>query len=465
MNDLRLLPAAITLWLSAVAVIWQRSAPVGLLTAVICAGLMLLWDHRQALLSLSCGWSITLLTWSKVRAADGFDFNSSVQAQVMSIPQQGEHSWFFRARVPGFPTDIPVLSREPPGVGQFDTVTLHGQAQPSHGLGGVLYIAHDVVLLQAPSGYRAWVRGLKDHVREVVLSHSSGEAIGLIPAMTLGDTSLQTPDQRERYAATGLAHLSAVSGGNVAMICTAVLSVCLMLRMQRRVAILAAFASLVLFVIVVGLEPSVMRASVMGSLGLVAMLAHTRVPPAHALCLAIITVITIDPAMATSLGLSLSAFATAGIIAVYPLVYRSIASTHWPDALSKAVAVALSAELATMPLVVVMNHRISTTSVLANVLVAPVVPLITVLGMVAVLLSGTVVGGWLVWVITPLCNWIALVARACSRGARIDVASDPISIAWLVLASAWVLWALACRRPTPIITVCSLILAAAWYLA
>ncbi|AZA11930.1 ComEC/Rec2 family competence protein [Corynebacterium gerontici] len=465
MNDLRLIPAAITLWLCAAAVILTRNALAGLLTALLCAGLLPLWDRRQAVLSLIFGWCITLLTWVKVRAADEFDFNARVQAQVVTTPQQGEHSWFFRARVPGFPSDIPVLSREPPPVGQFDTVTLYGQARPSSGLGGVLFIAQDVELLAAPGGYQAWVRGLKDHFRQAVIEHSSGEAAGLIPAMTLGDTSLQTLGDRERYALTGLAHLSAVSGGNVAMITTAVLSICLLLRCHRSVAICAAFASLVLFVVVVGLEPSVMRAGVMGSLGLVAMLTHTRAPPAHALSLAIIIVITLDPAMATSLGLSLSAFATAGIIAAYPLLYRAIASEHWPDALSRAVAIALSAELATLPLVVVMSNRVSTTSVLANVLVAPVVPLITVLGMAAVILSGTIIGGWLVWAITPLCNWIALVSRACSRGARIDIASDPISIAWVVLASAWLVWALACRRPTPLITVCSLILAAAWFAA
>ncbi|QAU51856.1 ComEC family competence protein [Corynebacterium pelargi] len=455
MSDLRLVPAAASLWFIAVVVTWSRSLALGLGCALLLAVALALWQRPQGIAVGATGVAGALRTWQSVRAADHFDFSQPLRAQVASMPHSTDNGWFFRAKVAGFPTELPVFSTEAPKVQQFDSVTLEGAVRPSGGLSRALYIAEDIHYLGPPDGLQRFSLEVKLRFQTLVHQHSDGEAIGLLPAMILGDASLQTPEAKQRYAATGLAHLSAVSGGNVAMLTTAVLAIATLAGASRALALTAAMLSLAVFVFIVGPEPSVLRAGVMGSLALVAMMAHTRAPPIHGLSIAILVLLLYEPALATSFGMSLSSAATAGIIAIYPLVYRSIASPYWPDVLSRMVAVALAAELATLPLVVAMAQRVSLVAVPANVLVAPVVPMITVVGLCAVLLEPTVLGGVMIRAITPLANWIAKVAEYGYNlpFSRVNVHSDPLTLAWMVLAVAWILFALASRRPTLIIAV------------
>ncbi|AZA08752.1 ComEC/Rec2 family competence protein [Corynebacterium pseudopelargi] len=455
MSDLRLVPAALSLWCVAVVVTWSRSLALGLGFALCLAVALALWHKPQAIAVGAAAIAGALRTWHSVRAADRFDFSKPLRAEVSSMPHSTEHGWFFRAKVAGFPGELPVITTEAPKIQQFDLLILQGKASPSGGLGRTLYVAEDIHYLGAQGGLQHLSLVIKLRFQALVQQHSNGEAIGLLPAMILGDASLQDTEAKQRYAATGLAHLSAVSGGNVAMLTTAVLAIATLLGASRALALTAALLSLGAFVFIVGPEPSVLRAGVMGSLALVAMMAQTRAPPIHGLSIAILVLLLYEPSLATSFGMSLSSFATAGIIAAYPLIYRSIATPYWPDVLSRMVAVALAAELATLPLVVAMSQRVSLVAVPANVLVAPVVPIITVAGLCAVLLEPTVVGAVVIRAITPLANWIARVAYYgySLPFARVNVQSDPLTLAWMVLAVAWILFALASRRPTVIILV------------
>ena len=113
--------------------------------------------------------------------------------------------------------------------------------------------------------------GIAVHVsanfREVV-QESVGEASqGLIPGMVLGDTSLQDTAQQELFIDTGLSHLSAVSGANVAIVLTAFFLLCRWMSLGPRVQAVVAGLALWGFIILVGTEPSVLRAGVAGVVG------------------------------------------------------------------------------------------------------------------------------------------------------------------------------------------------------
>ncbi|WP_256998894.1 ComEC/Rec2 family competence protein [Micrococcus luteus] len=86
----------------------------------------------------------------------------------------------------------------------------------------------------------------------------------------LGDRSAQGAALDDAMKASGLSHLSAVSGANVAMILGAVAITLRCARVHRAVVLSAGLAVLGVFVVVVGPEPSVLRAAVMGALGALA---------------------------------------------------------------------------------------------------------------------------------------------------------------------------------------------------
>ena len=144
--------------------------------------------------------------------------------------------------------------------------------------------------------------------------------------------------------------------------------------------------------------------------------------------------------------------ATAGIVALYPLLYRALAVTAWPDILVRALAVAVAADLATMPIVAMMAGRVSLVSVGANVLVAPVVGPVTVLGLVAAVCS-LLPGGLevpVLWCVEPLAWWVHTVARVGAGLPSATVSATPLTA---LVAYGWVVAGFLAGRPRA--TVCA----------
>src|SRR5207302_5688753 len=91
---------------------------------------------------------------------------------------------------------------------------------------------------------------------------------GLLMGLALGDTSRLDPADEEHFRATGLGHLLAVSGENVAMVLAPVLGLAILLRLSARGRFVLGMATVAFFVVLTGGEPSVLRAGVMAAFAL-----------------------------------------------------------------------------------------------------------------------------------------------------------------------------------------------------
>ena len=134
------------------------------------------------------------------------------------------------------------------------------------------------------------------------------------------------------------------------------------------------------FVLLARTEPSVLRAAVMGAVGLVAMGANGRQRGSRALGVAVVVLLLVDPPLATSMGFALSVLATAGILLLAP-GWRDALCRWLPRWLAEAVAVPAAAQLACTPLVAAISGQVSLVAVAANLVVAPAVGPATVLGL------------------------------------------------------------------------------------
>ncbi|HEY3712845.1 MAG TPA: ComEC/Rec2 family competence protein [Amycolatopsis sp.] len=243
------------------------------------------------------------------------------------------------------------------------------------------------------------------------------EPAGLLPGLVLGDTSA-LPQQVEReFKASGLTHLMAVSGGNVAVVCGAVLLLFRLLRAGPRLSAFAAGSCLLGFLVLVGPAPSVLRAGLMGGAGLLALALGRRGSALPALAFAVCLLVAWDPAMAADFGFALSVLATAGLVLLAPRWADSLVRRGIPPGYAEGMAVPLAAFVVTAPVIAGMAGTVSLVSVVTNVLAAPVVAPVTVLGVLA-----TVVGPWwpgaghlLVHLADPEARWLITVAR---HGAR-----------------------------------------------
>ncbi|ASN39301.1 hypothetical protein CGQ24_09930 [Arthrobacter sp. 7749] len=240
------------------------------------------------------------------------------------------------------------------------------------------------------------------HMRERFTDSSTAlphPARALLPGMVFGDRSPMDQELSTAMKVAGLSHLSAVSGANCALVLGFVLALSRAAGLGRAATLLLGLAALLGFVFLVGNEPSVLRAAVMGSIAAVGVHANRGRNALATLGLAVLVLLTIDPWLAGEPAFQLSTMATAGIV----LMGRRMAQrlNRWlPAFLAEGTAVSVAAQIACLPVLVTLNPSFSLYSVPANLLVAPLIPLITVAGTlgVVVLIPVPVLGVALIWV-------------------------------------------------------------------
>lgn len=271
------------------------------------------------------------------------------------------------------------------------------------------------------------------------------EERAVLPALVDGDVSVVPDALADDFRATGLTHLMAVSGTNLTLLVGFLLVVARWCGVRGRWLYAVAACGIAGFVLLARTEPSVLRAAVMGAIGLLAMSHDGRHRALRGLGGAVVVLLLIDPALARSMGFALSSAATAGILLLAP-AWRDALGRWLPRWLAEAIAVPSAAQLACTPLIAAISGQVSLVAVAANLLAEPVVGPATVLG-----LLGGVTGlvwaplGRLVALPAAWCvGWIVTVAHRCAAvpTAGIGWGAGPVSlVALTVLTAAIALYA------------------------
>jgi len=319
-----------------------------------------------------------------------------------------------------------------------------------------------------------------------------GDAGRLLPAVAVGDTR-GVGDLDDAMRVSGLAHITAVSGAHFSILGAVVLAVVTRCGVPRRWRWLPLAVVLGGFVAVVQPGSSVVRAAVMGAVGVLGIVAGRPARSVPALACAVLVLLVVDPWLARDVGFVLSVVATAGIallagplarrwsspadgigmrgrlagpgeaggFGTAPARDRRVTATRRagrpgddprPAAgpVATAVAVPVAAQAACGPVLLVLTPAVPAYAVLANVAAAPAVAPATVGGLLAALL------GW--WPAAAACCaqaagaacwWIAAVARGAAGlpGAQVAWAGGPLGQVLLACAcGAALVLVLRCRR-------------------
>lgn len=196
----------------------------------------------------------------------------------------------------------------------------------------------------------------------------------LIPGMVLGDTSLQSPEFSDAMRRSGLTHLTAVSGANFAIVSSFLLWVLQFPIRNIRIRLIITSIFLIAFIGLVRPSPSVLRAAAMAAVVIFARSHRERSDSLPALGFAIAIVVIADPWQSRDPGFALSVLATAGLLLIAPKIKA-------PSFIAEPIA----ASLLCAPIIVGLSGYLSISSVMANVLAAPFVAPITILGFIATL--------------------------------------------------------------------------------
>jgi len=238
---------------------------------------------------------------------------------------------------------------------------------------------------------------------------------GLLPALVVGDTANLPPPLVDDLRASGLTHLTAVSGANVAIVAGATVWAASAAGAGRTGRVWLALGAVVGFVVLARPQPSVLRAAVMGAVALLGLLRARRPRGVPVLAAAVVILLVVAPGLSRSPGFALSVTATAALVLLAP-VWAARLERRVPRPVALAVAVPAAAQAACAPIVVLLSPSVSTTAVPANLLVAPAVAPATVLGVLAAVVSPVwpAAAQALAWCGGLAAGWIATVAHTAA---------------------------------------------------
>ncbi len=202
----------------------------------------------------------------------------------------------------------------------------------------------------------------------------------LLSAMTLGRKAVDLPyEVKDSFIAAGLAHTLAASGFHVTLMLALVLR--LVQTQQPKTQAIAGGIALVGYVGLTGLQPSVVRASLMGAGSLLGLATARKVKPLGGLAAAALLILLWNPQWIWDAGFQLSVVATLGLILTVPRVMRRL--DRLPVTVATLLAVPFAACLWTIPLQLLYFQKLTVYSVLLNAIATPLIVAISMGGFIS----------------------------------------------------------------------------------
>jgi competence protein ComEC len=295
----------------------------------------------------------------------------------------------------------------------------------------LVVIKDEIHILTPPSRWANALGAIRLGLRSL---SGDGNAGALIPGMVLGDTSKQSAEFKDSMKRSGLTHLVAVSGANFALVSAFVLWLMQFLFSKMKFRLSATAISLIAFIALVRPSPSVLRAAAMAAVLLIAQGTKRGRDSLPALGFAMAAVVIVDPWQARDAGFALSVLATAGLLLFAPVLIEKL-SSHMPVKLAQALSPPIAATVFCSPIIVALSGYLAPMSIIANLLAAPFVAPITIVGFIAALFSpfASFISSVLIWFIRIPAGAIALIAHWASSFPVLTLQTGKIG--FLIVAS------------------------------
>ncbi len=306
---------------------------------------------------------------------------------------------------------------------------------------------------------------LRTNVHKAILRLFPEPEASLLSGILLGKESGIPPDLLEAYNRTGTTHIIAISGFNITLLAGLFITVFGRWFGARRGA-WAAAAAIFFYTLLVGADPAVQRAAVMGGLALTARHLGRQTHGLASLSAAAIIMTLINPRTLWDVGFQLSFFATLGLILYAdPLREGAIRffnrwltpkrSEKIANPISEFFLFTLAAQITTLPLTAIYFRRLSLVSVLANPVILPLQPLLMILGGLSSLLGALWIPlgqpiAWVAWLFPAFTNQaVRFFAEWPAASISLGSFGFPLVLAYytLLLGGTWVLSLPPDRRP------------------
>lgn len=262
-----------------------------------------------------------------------------------------------------------------------DMVTVSGKLSAGFGNFPASMYRAKVVKVQRPEPgdvarqVRDW---FADAIRLAVAEPQASLGIGYL----VGQRRALPPELSEALVIAGLTHVVVASGYNLTILVR--LARRLLAKVSKYASTISAAAMIFAFVAITGASPSMSRAGLVAGLSLAAWYYGRKFHPLVLLPFAAAVTVIINPSYAwNDLGWQLSFAAFAGVMIVAPLAQAYFFGTKKPSTIRQILGETISAQIVTLPILILAFGQFSNVAIIANLLVLPLVPLAMLLTFIA----------------------------------------------------------------------------------
>jgi len=250
---------------------------------------------------------------------------------------------------------------------------------------GIFYLCQkariEIISHEQGNKFYAIILKIKSRLQKNIDKAIPAPQSGLLSGLLLGGNDKLSKEMQNNFSRTGMTHIVAVSGYNVTIIAEYLMLLGIFLGLWRKQAFWFALIGIFLFVILVGLPASAVRAGIMGSLLLWAMKNGRLANAQNAIIFSAGVMLLINPLLLRyDIGFQLSFLATIGIVYFSPFLENKMLKKHRAFGVWEILILTLSAQVFVLPIILYNFKNLSLISPLANILVLPIIPLTMFLG-------------------------------------------------------------------------------------
>jgi len=238
-----------------------------------------------------------------------------------------------------------------------------------------------------------------------------------LAGLLIGAKKSIPPDLAQVFNQTGTTHIIAVSGYNVTIIAVFLMLFLQQFYLSRKKSFWLVVAALLIFMIITGLQASIIRATIMGLVVLLAGYLGRLSKLTNVLVLTAMIMLLINPwILVFDLGFQLSFLATLGLVYLNPILIKfarieKIKSGFIKLILGDYFLTTMAAIIVTTPLILYQFGKLSLIAPLANILILPFIPVAMLLGFITGIFSliwqpFAWIIGWSVWLVLTYIIWI-----------------------------------------------------------
>jgi len=264
------------------------------------------------------------------------------------------------------------------------------------------------------SFYKTIFFPLRVHFQGVVDKYFVSYHSEILKAVLIGEKRYMSDELKRKLNIAGVRHLVAISGMHIIILSQIFVLCGIYLRLYRSQAIILALLAIWIFILMIGLPPSALRAGIMGSLLLISQLLGRESAAWYSLTIAATLMLFVDPSLITNIGFQLSFLATLGIVVLCPFLKEKFDKLKIPNLFSwkDVLSMSLAAQIFSLPILIYNFGYFSSATPFANLLLTPILPYLMTIGFL-VLIAGSVwfhLGLFLSFPLWILTNYFLIVA-------------------------------------------------------